>query len=264
MRSSCGVLLTAALSLAPVAARAAAPESADDGEVGAPRDRLADSANGAAFAFLAQSAQVDRQRALAVGFGGYDGARRSGLFESAAEVTRFGPFAVRAGAVYSSSSERLRPSVGGKVQLLRSARHGVDGTVGVFYRPEGLTEPEREIERLAALGGAIGRTYLTGNLFYGQDPEGRERDGEVRLSALRSVTTRVLLGIDGRCRFDLGSDPATLAAHGEPTFDALVGPSANVLVGPVALLAEAGASVRRLGGATAFGPFAIAGVGTVF
>jgi hypothetical protein len=264
MRLSSSVLLTAALSLAPVAARAAAPESADDGEVGAPRDRLADSAHAAAFAFLAQSAQIDRQRALAVGFGGYDGAAHDGLFESAAEVTLFGPVAIRGGAVYSTSGGRLRPSIGGKVQLLRSTLHGVDGTVGVFYRPEGLTEPEGEIEGFAAVGGAIGRTYLTGNLLYGQDPEGRERDGEVRLSALRPVTTRVFLGLDGRCRFDLGSDPEKLAAHGEPTFDALAGPAVSVLVGPIALLAEAGASVRRLGGATAFGPFAIAGVGTVF
>jgi hypothetical protein len=264
MSRSLSALLTAAMFLAPFASRAADPDPADDKEVGAARNHLADSANTAAFAFLAQSAQVDRQRALAVGFGGYDGAARAGLFESAAEVTLFGPVAIRGGAVYSPSSGRLRPSVGGKVQFLRSGLHGVDGTVGVFYRPEGLTEPEGEIEGFAALGRTIGRTYLTANLLYGQDPEGRERDGEVRLSALRPVTTRVLLGVDGRCRFDLGSDPGKLAAHGEPTFDALAGPTASVLVGPVALLAEAGASVRRFGGTTAYGPFAIAGVGTVF
>ena len=44
----------------------------------------------------------------------------------------------------------------------------------------------------------------------------------------------------------------------------VAGPAANVLVGPLALLAQAGASVRTLGGATTYGPFAIAGVGTVF
>jgi hypothetical protein len=254
----------AAMFLAPVAARAADPEDADMAEVGVARDLLADSADAAAFAVLAQSAQVDRQRALAVGFAGYDGAGRAGLFESAAEVTVFGPLAIRGGAVYSPSGRGLRPSVGGKAQLLRSARHGVDGTVGVFYQPEGLTEPEGEIEGFAAIGGAIGRGYVVGNLLYGQDPEGRERDGEVRVSALRHVGKRVLVGIDGRCRFDLGSDAAKLAAHGEPTFDALAAPAVNVLVGSVALLAEAGASVRRIAGTTASGPFTMVGVGTAF
>jgi hypothetical protein len=249
--------------LTSVAAVAAEPDEADR-ESQLARDRLAESAGAATFAFFAQSAQVDRQRALAVGFGGYDGAARAGLFESDAEVTLFGPVAIRGGAVYSPTGGRLRPSVGGKAQVLRSALHGVDGSVGVFYRPEGLTEPEGEIEGFAAIGGAIGRTYLIGNLLYGQDPEGRERDGEVRLSALRPAGRRVLLGVDGRCRFDLGSDATKLATHGEPTFDALAGPAANVLIGPVALLAEAGASVRRLGGTTTFGPYAIAGVGTAF
>ena len=84
------------------------------------------------------------------------------------------------------------------------------------------------------------------------------------MSAVGHVARRVSVGIDGRCRFDLGSDKAKLAAHGEPTFDALAGPTANVLLGPIALLAEAGASVRRIGGATAYRPFALAGVGTVF
>jgi len=37
-----------------------------------------------------------------------------------------------------------------------------------------------------------------------------------------------------------------------------------VLVGPVALLAESGASARKLGGSTTYGLFAMVGVGTVF
>jgi hypothetical protein len=249
--------------LLPTAAYAADPENTDSLAT-APRRRIADSASAASFSLLTDAAQVDRQRAIAVGFGGYDGAAHAGLFESNAEMTLFGPVAIRGGAIYSPSAGRVRPSVGGKVQLLRSAVHGVDGTVGLFYRPEGLTEPEGEFEGLVAIGRAIGRTYLAGNLLYGQDPEGRERDGEIRLSVLRPATERVLVGVDGRCRFDLGSDSASLGAHNEPTFDALGGPTVNVLVGPVALLAEGGAAVRRLRGATAYGPFAVVGVGTIF
>src|SRR4051812_38343912 len=90
--------------------------------------------------------------ASAAGAGGYDSARGTALLEAFAEARLWGPIAARAGAVYTSGDQRLRPSVGGRVQLLREGEHGADASVGVFYRPEGLTEPEGELE--AVLAGA--------------------------------------------------------------------------------------------------------------
>ena len=60
------------------------------------------------------------------------------------------------------------------------------------------------------------------------------------------------------------SSSAKLAATGEPTFDLLAGPAAGLFVGPVAILAQAGPSARKAGGVSAYGVFAMGGVGAAF
>ena len=222
------------------------------------------SAGVGALLFLAEAATVDLQQGLAIAFGGYDGAQGAAIFESAAEVRILRAVALRGSAVYSPSRGGMRPSIGAKAQLLEASRHGADGAVGLSYRPEGLTEAEGEIEGVISLGRAFGASTFVGNLVYGQDPEGNERDGEVRLAWLRSIGERLLVGVDSRARFDLGSAPAKLAAHNEATFDMNAGPVATVIIGSVALVAQSGASVRRFAGTTASGIFAMAGVGAAF
>jgi hypothetical protein len=217
------------------------------------------------FLSFSLAADVESSRAYAVGLGGYDTARNAGTFEASTEARLWGPLALRAGAVYSNEMRSLRPSVGARVQALRESRHGVDGAVGVLYRPEGLTEPEGEVETVLSVGRHAGAAYLLGNLVYGQDPEGNERDGEVRLAVLGPAGGRTLLGLDGRFRFDLGSQAAKLALHHEATLDVLVGPSATIFAGPIALLAHGGPSVVRFAGAPAqYGAFVMAGAGAAF
>jgi hypothetical protein len=217
------------------------------------------------FLPLTQGAALDAQAAWGGGAAGYDSARGRGLFEATAEVRVWGPLSLRGGAVYTGTGDRaLRPSLGARVQILHESRHHLDGSVGVFYRPEGLTEMEGEIETVVALGAHLGRTYLVGNLVYGQDPEARERDGEVRLGALRAVASRLLVGVDSRLRFDLGSDRSVKDGKGEPTLDVLVGPLGVLIAGPVALSIHGGASTSRVGATTAHGAFVMGGVGTAF
>lgn len=255
-----GVLLAGTLC---AAADARAQEGGIDREGSSTAgDPTAQSASDGSFLPFTQAASIDRQRAYALGVTGYDSARRSGTFEAAAEVRVWGPIAIRGGAVYTNGDRVLRPSFGGRVQLLHEGRQGVDGAVGVFYRPEGLTEPEGEIESVLSVGGHAGRTYLLGNVLYGQDPEGSERDGELRLAALRPVRARFLVGVDGRLRLDLGSDPAKLAQRNEPTMDAMFGPSVTALLGPIALSLQGGGSAVRLRGSTALGTFVGVGIGT--
>jgi len=219
-----------------------------------------------AFLPLTLPAAVPTGNGVVVGLGGYDGARKAGLGELAAEVRVWGPVALRGGGVYSAAQDRLRPSVGARVQVLAQERVGIDGAIGIFYRPEGLTEPEGEIETVIAMGRRVGTTMLLGNLAYGQDPEGNERDGEIRLAALTPIFTAMRVGVDGRWRFDLGSNEAKLQAAKEPTFDLAVGPIANVLVGPLALTAQSGVSAVRFVGSpsASVGAFAMAGVGSAF
>jgi len=59
--------------------------------------------------------------------------------------------------------------------LLRQDRHGLDGSLSVFYKAEGFTEGEGEIETLVALGRRFQALSVAANFVYGQDPEGNER-----------------------------------------------------------------------------------------
>src|SRR6185369_2369165 len=144
--------------------------------------------------------RVGATAALAVGFAGYDGARSSPIGGATAEVRVWGPFAIRGGAEYSTQRKEARPTVGGRVQILRQERHGIDGSLSVFYRPEGFTEPEGEIESFISLGRRFERVTVLGNLVYGQDPEGNERDGEIRFASLYGGG-RWAVGLDSRLRF---------------------------------------------------------------
>jgi len=257
-------VLVASLLWADIAQAAEEQESTADAEAPAetPASLTLRAAAGGSFLPLTQAASIDRQRAYAVGFSGYDSARKTGMFEAATEVRLWGPIAVRGGAVYTNGDRVMRPSFGGRIQALHEGRQGVDGAFGVFYRPEGLTEPEGEIESVISIGKHLGQTYVLGNVLYGQDPEARERDGEVRLAALRPLASRFLVGFDGRLRFDLGSDAAKLAQHNEATLDAMFGPSAAAVLGPVAVLLQGGGSAVRLRGSTLFGAFVGIGIGT--
>jgi hypothetical protein len=206
--------------------------------------------------------RVGGSAGLAFGFGGYDGARSAPIMNAVGEVHVWGPFALRGGAEYSNVTRQTRPVIGGRIQVLRQERHGIDGSFSVFYRPEGFNEPEGEIESFVSLGRRFERISVLGNLVYGQDPEGNERDGEIRLASLFG-TGRWTFGIDSRLRFAIGAQRSANAAA-EPRFDLLAGPVAAATVGPIAMFAQAGPSVVKVTGDTSAGVAALAGVGSVF
>jgi len=206
--------------------------------------------------------RVGATAGVALGFAGYDGARSAPIGSATAEVRVWGPFAVRGGVEYSSARKEGRPTIGGRVQLLRQNKHGVDGSVSVFYRPEGFTEAEGEIESFVSLGRRWERVSVFGNLVYGQDPEGNERDAEVRFASLYGVGSWSF-GLDSRLRFAIGTQKGTMAAA-EPKFDLLAGPVASATVGPVAFFAMGGPSVLKVTNGTATGIAALGGVGSVF
>ena len=208
------------------------------------------------------SPRVGGVGALAFGFGGYDGARSVPIANATAEVRVWGPFALRGGAEYSSARKEARPTIGGRVQVLRQERHGIDGSLSVFYRPEGFTEPEGEIETFVSLGRRFDRLAVLGNLVYGQDPEGNERDAELRFATLYAAG-RWTFGLDSRLRFAIGTQKSA-QAMAEPKFDLLAGPVAAATVGPIALFAQAGPSVLKVTNDTSVGLAALAGIGSAF
>lgn len=228
----------------------------------APAPDLAAAAGEGRFLPATLSPRVGRESAVVLAYGGYDGARSAAIANVTAEVRLWGPIAIRGGAEYSVARREPRPTIGGRVQLLHQTRQGIDGAVGVFYRAEGFTEPEGEIETFVSLGWRNARLAVLGNLVYGQDWEGNERDGEVRAGALYSLG-RWALGLDGRCRFALGAQrPATGTV--EPKLDLMAGPVAVAALGPVAIFAEAGPSLLKVTADTSVGVAALGGVGSVF
>jgi hypothetical protein len=198
-----------------------------------------------------------------LGSGGYDSSRRGPLANAAAEVTIWGPVALRVETAYSNDTNRMRPSVGARAQLLRQAAHGVDGSLTVFYKAEGFTEAEGEIETFASIGRRFRYIYLLGNFVYGQDPEGNERDGELRAAALHQRGA-FSLGLDTRVRFAIGPQHGP-AQTTEPAFDLAGGPVVTATAGSFAVFAEAGPSAFKMATAdTRYGLQALGGLGAAF
>jgi len=216
-------------------------------------------------AFLPEtlSARLGSVPVFAFGSGGYDSSRGGPLIDSAVEVEIWGPFAIRAQTTYSNDTDRMRPSIAGRVQLLRQEKHGIDGALTVFFKTEGFTETEGEIETFASVGRRFEQVSVIGNLVYGQDPEGNERDGEVHAAAFHQ-SGRVLVGLDSRVRFAIGTQHGH-AATTEPKFDLMGGPVATIAAGPIAVFAEVGPSAFQLAdNPTKVGVAALGGLGAAY
>lgn len=250
---------------APAFAQTQTPAESEPAATSSWQDAVRRSSENGNFLPLTLTPSVATSAAQGAGFGGYDSAKGSAVFESFAEARVIGPIAVRVGAALRDDGEELGPAIGARAQLLSQERHGVMGAVALFYKAEGFTEGEGEIETVLSLGTRVGRTLLLGNLAYGQDPEGRERDGELRAATLVRISRSFQLGLDARGRFDLGSEDSKLRASREPTYDVDAGPVAILALGPVALSGHVGLSViRRLDERAEGGVVALAGVGTAF
>jgi hypothetical protein len=194
------------------------------------------------------SPRVSDERGAVMVTSGYDGAQRSPTLSGAADVRVAGPVALRAGFTYvpEAVTDTFKPHFGLRVQLLQQNRHGIDGAVGVFYRMERYIQDEGLLQVAALVGRRVGRLGLYGNASYGQDPEGDDRDGEVKLAALYELSSTVHAGIDGRLRFDLFSSDSRRAARGASGLDFAVGPLASVSLGRMALIGQVGASGVRV------------------
>jgi hypothetical protein len=215
------------------------------------------------FLPLTLPAQVGATPAFAFASGGYDTARQGPGVEAVTEARLWGPVALRAGATYSGAARAMRPSVGARVQLLRQEAHGIDGSISVAYKAEGFTEPEGEIESCVSVARRLESVSLLGNLAYGQDPEGNERDGEVRLAALH-LRGRWAVGMDSRARFAIGAQHGK-ATTTEPTFDALAGPVGALVAGRFVLFAQIGPSAVTFPAQnTRVGLGSFAGLGATF
>jgi hypothetical protein len=131
-----------------------------------------------------------------------------------------------------------------RLQLLSQQAHGVDLGVGLFYQPQDFRGEGNVIGGLMA-GRSFGRLVLLGSALVGSDTEGDDQEVDGRLGALVSVGRRVDVGLDSRLRTAVSSD---IKRVGTSTVDwemALL-PNANVKLGRVLLIAEAGFSALKM------------------
>ena len=152
------------------------------------------------------------------------------------EVKVVGPLRVIV-KVADAFRDTAKPGIGAGVKWLDEAKHGIASSAYLFYKTEGFTEPEGEIELVLAFGRKLGPIGTSLNLAYGQDPEGRERDGEVALAAQVEPRRGLFVGGTARYRDALGSRKETIIRDG------FGGATGTVTFGRFAVTAMAGAAM---------------------
>jgi hypothetical protein len=215
----------------------------------------------------AVSARVNTgDRATATAWGGYDGAKRSPLLTATAEVRIAGRVVLVAGAGYTAdmpSAPQFRPQIGLRAQFLDQAKHGIDGGASLMYRQDLFSNEEGFFQGVVALERRQGRVRLVGNVLYGQDGEGDDHDGEVRVAALYEARPGLLVGADTRYRHDLFSSDPNRFARNRPEYEAAAGPTISYTRGSWAVMAETGFSAVRTT-TTQTGVIALGGVASSF
>lgn len=165
----------------------------------------------------------------------FDGATSSVRVSALGEVSL--GWRVRAAVrVLDVFSDQPRPGVGAGIRLLDGE---TKSTAYLFYKTEGFTEPEGEIEALASFEHAFGGVRAVANVAYGQDPEGNERDGELALSAHIEPRAGLFLGGVARYRDALGSTKESIVRDG------FAGPTATLTYGAFAFGLNAGLAMSE-------------------
>jgi hypothetical protein len=178
---------------------------------------------------------------------GYDGGRRTVVYDGAADAHVIGGLSVRAGYSSHDLSGHASGLLGARFRFLSQERQGVDAGVGLFFLPQGI-DGEGLVRASMFVGRNVGNVGLFGSVSYGQDPEGDDHQLELTLGSLVPVTHAVFLGADARARALVFSSDEKHDGITEPVFDLALGPVAHYVLGPLVLTAEAGMSALALRG----------------
>ncbi|HEY5946118.1 MAG TPA: hypothetical protein VIV40_11535, partial [Kofleriaceae bacterium] len=133
-------------------------------------------------------------------------------------------------------SDKPRPGVGAGLRWLDGE---VKSTAYLFYKTEGFTEPEGEVEALLSFERQLGAVRAGANVAYGQDPEGNERDGELALVAHVEPRTGWFVGGTARYRDALGSTKEAVIRDG------FAGPTTTLALGAFAVSINAGVAMAQ-------------------
>jgi hypothetical protein len=263
-----GLLVSLAVSSAAGLARAQETRETNEAKNEVPGDRtVTAAAEPGRFLPGALAPEAGAARAVGFGWAGYDGATGTAIMGATTEVRLGARVVLGASAVRAPGNDLraagVRPSVVARVQVLDQRRHGLDMGLALAYREDRFTGEEGFFQGTVMLGarGALG-TVLA-NLAYGQDGEGDDHEGELRLAALARLTTNLNLGIDGHVRRSLDSTDPRRLAHGSPSLEYVVGPTLAYGLGTWGLTVQGGWSGARLDRYQS-GVVALGGLGTLF
>jgi hypothetical protein len=149
---------------------------------------------------------------------------------------------------------------GARVQILREATEGVSVYAGAYYTGAGH-EGRSELVLSFLAQRHLGAQLLSVQVELGRELNEDQRDGDVALTLMRPLTSRLQVGVGGHARFDLdgGRDDG-----GDINLDASAGPLVSYSLKTAALMVQSGAATLVVPGATRAGGFALACVGGYF
>jgi hypothetical protein len=188
----------------------------------------------------------------------WSGASGTATAGGRAEVRLWRGLSVFAGASggFAGTDAPVRPHAGAAYQFTDPRRDPVGVRLQFEYKPEGLVEPEGEIETALALSRRIGRGAIALTAVYGQDPEAVERDGELAFEARAPLGAHTAIGVAVRGRRGLG-----VSKHNEPRADGFAAPFAAIAVGRYQIAAACGvAAIERADTTRAVGVLTSLGV----
>ena len=185
----------------------------------------------------------------------FDGAASAVRVSALGEVNLTGRLraAVRLLDVFS---DKPRPGIGAGLRWLDGA---LTSTAYLFYKTEGFTEPEGELEAVLSFERRFGAVATSANLAYGQDPEGNERDGELALVAHVEPRPGWFVGGTAHYRDALGSTKEAVVRDG------FAGPTSTLTMGALAVSLNAGVAMAQTQmTGRKFGPSATLALGAAF
>jgi hypothetical protein len=149
-----------------------------------------------------------------------------------------------------------RVRVGARLTFLNQDEHGVDGGVALFYDPKDFRE-EGNVVGALLVGHHFGRLGVFANALFGSDPEGDDRQLELRLGAAYRAMERLHVGLDARARYNASSDEKRVGTN-TTDWEMQALPTLSWELGNVALVADVGVSALQT-----TGPFGQPGERTV-
>jgi hypothetical protein len=160
--------------------------------------------------------------------GGYNGGDHRAEVDATVEATVLPHASVFATSQFGGEYvyNNPRPSIGAAYQII-DPRSGPNGArISVAYKPEGLTEPEGELESVLVLSRRIHADTARLRVAYGQDPEGRESDAEGGGSYMHLASNHIVVGASARYRHAI-----KVKTNLEPRWDFIGGGVAGYVAG---------------------------------